>query len=128
MWKVDVRREIEVSGRLNSRRYVARKKELERELPLAGLDRMEVRAVRPTRAGARVAVKVTFFYQPGQDAQPGRQVTVDRLNEGERTSLGPGTYVTLEKRGERSLRRFWWALLLIISAVLVWFGVFFLVL
>lgn len=127
-WAVEIRKKTEISGWLNRRRYVAQRNQLERDVPLSRLERIEVRATRPSKEGASVAVNMTLFYQPDRGAKVGRQVTIDGLNEGERTLLEQSTHVELKKRPAQWWEGIWLALALIVSALLAWFGLFFIAL
>jgi hypothetical protein len=112
--------EVNVSGKLNRRKYVASKDQLDRDAPTQGLKEITVKPVRPTEGEARVAANVTLRW-PGEGDESDEEYPIENLNEGETVRVREGLYVKLEKR-RAGLP--WWLLLLIVLAVLIWLAVF----
>lgn len=114
--------EASISGRLNRRRYTASRKQLERDVPALNLEQIEVQAVRPTEPSARVAADVTLYWPDDEDGQPGDQLPLQGLNEGEEVLVTRDTYIKLEKRSAARVPV--WLALLILFALAIWAAVF----
>jgi hypothetical protein len=113
--------EVRISGPLNHRRYSAGKRQLDREAPLQNLERVEAKAVQPTEPAARVAADITLHWS-GEGDEPGEELPIDGLNEGESVLIAPGVRIKLEKR--RGGKLAWWLVLLIVLALALWASAF----
>lgn len=115
--------EVRIYGKLNRRCYTVDRERLDTALPSLNLEQIEVKPTSPTDPDARIAANVTLRW-PAAEGESGEEVFLDALNEGESVLVTSGIRVKLEKRPASWLRETWWLLLLILLALLIWFGVF----
>ncbi|MBC8253871.1 MAG: hypothetical protein H8E35_07570 [Ardenticatenia bacterium] len=116
--------EVKLYGRLNRRSYKVKRDQLDAAVPSLNLEQIEVQATRPTESGARVAVNVILRW-PKEEGGEVEEIFLDALNEGESVLVMPGIRAKLEKRHVGWVGQAWWILLLILLALLIWFGVFY---
>ena len=116
--------EVRLYGKLNRRRYTVSRDQLDEAIPALNLEEIEAKSTSPTEDGARVAANITLRWPGTEEEEEGEELFLEALNEGESALVTQGFRVRLEKRPDSWLWGTWWLLLLILLALLIWFGVF----
>lgn len=115
--------EVNVSGRLNRRRYRAMRKQLDEDVPALNLEAIQVTATKLTHdEEARLTANITLTW-PGDDGDLGKtSQEVEDVNEGETVRISHDIRMKLEKRSAARVPL--WVLALIIGAFFAWSFVF----
>lgn len=112
--------QVNIGGPLNRHRYVAKKNQLDRDVPTLGLERIEVKGTKSTEEGASFAANIRLKWA-SEEGEPGESDDLEGVLEGETVRIsGQGLRMQLKKQGGARVPTWLWVW--IVATLVAWIG------
>jgi hypothetical protein len=100
--------QVNITGRLNRHRYIAKKSQLDRDVTALNLERIEVQAAKSTEEGASFAANIHLQWS-GEEGEPSATDDLDGVLEGETVGIGgQGLRMQLKKQAVSAVPPWLW--------------------